>query len=465
MEGEKALLAHLYRRAGFGSTIAELNFGAQKGYESVVDDLLNPERFPEVDDDLLGRYNLGLLMDSSISGESERWIYRMVNTKRPLQEKIALFWHHVFATAWYKTEQNPDIVRQICMFRESGLMSFKSILLKLSRDPAMLDWLDNQENHKGEPNENYARELLELFSMGVGNYSESDIKSAALAFSGWSFIQPIPGYPYGQYPSEFVYLDDDHDRSEKTFLGKVGKFDGEDIIDIIVKQPATARFISRHLYNFFVADESPVPTWGHIGPSNPRAIDELSHAYFEHNGDIRSILRVLFNSDFFKNSLFKRVKCPAELVAGTIKLAGTHNFPVPSLSNLPQVLTMMGQELLNPPTVEGWHTGREWIDGGTLTERIDFSIGEIADVSNPGIIEITSILNKELKSWTSEDLVDSCLDKVGSMEVSGQTRSALVRHVNRAWPGKDGIHRGRITELMVVELLKLIVSSREYQFA
>ena len=122
-------------------------------------------------------------------------------------------------------------------------------------------------------------------------------------------------------------------------------------------------------------------------------------------------------------------------------------------------------ELLNPPTVEGWHTGREWIDGGTLTERIDFSIGEIADVSNPGIIEITSILNKELKSWTSEDLVDSCLDKVGSMEVSGQTRSALVRHVNRAWPGKDGIHRGRITELMVVELLKLIVSSREYQFA
>lgn len=465
MEGEKALLAHLYRRAGFGSTIDELNFGVQKGYESVVDDLLNPEKFPEVDDDLLGRYNLGLLMDSSITGESERWIYRMVNTKRPLQEKIALFWHHVFATAWYKTEQNPDIVRQIEMFRKSGLSSFKSILLKLSRDPAMLDWLDNQENHKGEPNENYARELLELFSMGVGNYLESDIKSAALAFSGWSFVQPIPGYPYGQYPSEFVYLDDDHDQSEKTFLGQVGEFNGEDIIDIIVQQPATARFISRHLYSFFVADESPVPTWEYTGPSNPQAIDELSKAYFEHNGDIRSMLRVLFNSDFFKSSLFKRVKCPAELVAGTIKLAGTHKLPTPSLSKLPQVLTMMGQELLNPPTVEGWHTGKEWIDGGTLAERIDFAIGEISDLSNAGIIEITSILNQELKSWTSESLVDLCLDKAGSMEVAGQTRSALVRHVNQTWSVKGGIQRGRITVPMVADLLKLIVSSREYQFA
>ena len=216
---EIALMAHLLRRAGFGASRDELEACAARGYEAVVEDLLHPERFPEVEDDLIGRYNHGVLLQASIEGEAQRWFYRMINTRRPLQEKIALFWHHVFATAWYKTEHNPDMVRQIDMFREVGLSRFRTILARLSRDPAMLDWLDNQENHKDEPNENYARELLELFSMGVGNYTENDVKNAGLSFTGWSFIQPIPGYPYGQYMSGFAYRPDDHDDSVKTFLG------------------------------------------------------------------------------------------------------------------------------------------------------------------------------------------------------------------------------------------------------
>ena len=155
----------------------------------------------------------------------------------------------------------------------------RTILLELSRDPAMIFWLDNNENHKDEINENYGRELLELFSMGVGNYTEDDIKAASRAFTGWTFRQPLSLYPNGHYPAEFEFLaEDDHDYGEKTFLGETGNFNGEDVIDIIVKQPATARFISRHLYNFFVEDEVQVPSWATEPPKNEAAIQQLVQA-------------------------------------------------------------------------------------------------------------------------------------------------------------------------------------------
>lgn len=463
MGSDIALIAHLLRRAGFGASRDELEAWAARGYEGAVDDLLHPERFPEVEDDLIGRYNHSVLLQASIEGEAQRWFYRMINTGRPLQEKIALFWHHVFATAWYKTEHNPDMVRQIDMFREVGLSRFRTILVRLSRDPAMLDWLDNQENHRGEPNENYARELLELFSMGVGNYTESDIKNASLSFTGWSFIQPIPGYPYGQYMSEFIYREDDHDDSTKTFLGETGRFDGEDVIDIIVRQPATAEFVSRHLYSFFVADEPQVPSWGKLPPRDPAAIETLARAYFDSDGDIRSVLGVLFRSDFFKEATFERVKCPAELVAGTVKLVGTDRFPGPELSRLPAAVTAMGQELLNPPTVEGWHTGREWIDGGTLSERVEFAVGEVSSAASPGIRSIIGRLEALGNPLAPDEVVDACLDLVGPLTVGAEAREAMIEHVRREGPltFDDADAAGE----RVVRLLQVIVSTREYQLA
>ena len=466
MKSDIALMAHLLRRAGFGANRAELEEYTSRGYEAVVDSLLHPERSPEVDEDVIGRYNLGVVLQASFAGEAERWLYRMINTKRPLQEKIALFWHHVFATAWHKTEHNPDLVGQIEMFREIGLSDLRTILTRLSRDPAMLDWLDNQENHKDEPNENYARELLELFSMGVGNYSEDDIKNAALAFTGWSFVQPIPGYPYGQYPSEFAYLDKEHDDSEKTFLGETGRFNGEDIIDIIVKQPATAEFISRHLYNFFVADEPQVPSWNQVPPQDPDAIKTLVDAYFETGGDIRAVLGKLFRSDFFKEATFRRVKCPAEFIAGTVKIVDTDHFPSPGLARLPAASTMMGQELLNPPTVEGWHTGKEWIDGGTLAVRVDFAVQEVSDSSSPGVRAIVERLGAQCRSVSPEEFVDICLDLIGPLEVGGETHAALLKHAREAGPltFENGIDP-EIVSTRVVRLLQLIVSAREYQFA
>ncbi|MCH8110242.1 MAG: DUF1800 domain-containing protein, partial [Chloroflexi bacterium] len=423
-----ALFAHLMRRAGFGASRTELEELASKDYEAVVEDLLHPEKFPDVEEDVLRRYYPELTYPDSLPLWVGRWMYRMVGSKRPLEEKIALFWHHVFATAWYKAEHTPSNINQIELFRSVGLSDMRTILIALARDPSMNYWLDNCENHSAQPNENWGRELLELFSMGVGNYTEDDIKNAAHAFTGWTFTQPIPLYPYGHHQTEFVYNEDDHDDSEKTFLGESGRFNGEDIIDIIVKQPASARFISRHLYNFFVADEQQVPAWELEPPQNPEAIETLVAAYFEFNGDIRSILRVMFNSDFFKEARFKKVKSPAELVAGTIKLVGTHQFPELGLTQLGGAPGLMGQELMNPPTVEGWHTGKEWIDGGTLNERINFAVNQLSDVTKPGIKDIIDRLGAEAASLSPEEFVNRCLDLVGPIDVGSETRAGLLKY-------------------------------------
>jgi uncharacterized protein (DUF1800 family) len=467
MANDLALYAHLMRRAGFGATREELEAYAAKGYEEVVEDLIHPERFPEIDDTLFCRYySLGSTMVDSVAMWHARWLYRMINTQRPLEEKMALFWHHVFATGWHKSENTPSMVNQINTFRRNGLSDMRTILLDLSRDPAMLDWLDNNENHKTAPNENYGRELLELFSMGVGHYTEQDIKNAARAFTGWTFAQPIPLYPYGYYPTHFEYCAEDHDDSEKTFLGHTGNFNGEDIIDIIVEQPATPRFISRHLYNFFVADEPQVPAWNQTPPQDPAAIDALSQAYADSNGSIPAMLRVLFNADWFKAARFKHFKSPTELVAGTMRLVGAHRFPEPGLHDLAAAATAMGQYLHNPPTVEGWHTGKEWIDGGTLTERVNFAVNAMADASKPGIQDLIERVKARGNALAPDTLVDTCLDLLGPLQVSDATRQVLNRYAHTGGELRFGsADEDEASAARIKRMLQLIVATQEYQFA
>ena len=462
-----ALTAHLLRRAGFGATRDELEAYAARPYEDVVEELIHPERMPEVDEDLLRRYypHLGANQDNPNSWNG-RWFYRMVNSKRPLEEKMALFWHHVFATGWTKSEHTPTMVDHIEMLRKNGLANFRSLLLGISRDPAMIYWLDNNENHARSINENYGREILELFSMGIGNYTEDDIKNVARAFTGWTFEQPIPLYPYGHFPSKFVYKPEDHDNGVKTFLGESGNFNGEDIIDIIAQQEATARFVSRHLYNFFVADEAQVPAWSVQEPRDPEAIATLMTAFRESDADIRSVMRVLFNSDFFKAARFQRVKCPAEFIAGVIKLTGVHRDVEPGLVALDAASRVMGQTLMDPPTVEGWHTGKEWIDGGTLTERINFAVNQIMDIKKPGPQAIIRKLSDVGRPLGPEELVDSILDLVGPLEVRPETRQALVELAAKDGELRFGSDDDRVrAEERVGRLLTLTVASREYQFA
>ncbi|HEX5414068.1 MAG TPA: DUF1800 family protein, partial [Chloroflexota bacterium] len=253
---------------------------------------------------------------------------------------------------------------------------------------------------------------------------------------------------------------------EKTFLGHSGRFNGEDIIDIIVAQPATARFVARHLYNFFVADEPQVPAWSQVPPRDPAAIETLVQAYDASGGQLRAMLRALFNSEFFKGARYQKLKSPAEFVVGTIRLVGTHRFPDPTLFELDTAMTVMGQQLLNPPTVEGWHTGKEWIDGGTLNERVNFAVDQVGDTAKPGVHEIVDRLANVDGALLPSEFVDNCLALLGAQEVSRATRETLIEAAESE--GKlrfdNGDERERSTA-RIARLLQLIVASREYQFA
>jgi uncharacterized protein (DUF1800 family) len=455
------------RRAGFGAPYAELEARVAKGYEATVEELLHPEAQPELDLDVMMRYKTEWVSKAGLEGQQEEWAFRMINTKRPLEEKIALFWHGILCTGHAKCENPRQQEFELDMFRRDGLGSVHDLLLKLSEDPAMVFFLDNCMSHKDAINENWGRELLELFSMGVGmdnhpNYSEDDVKEAARAFTGWTVANAMPRYPYGRYPSQFIYDPSDHDSGEKTFLGETGKWNGEDIIRIIAKHPGTARFISRHLYNFFVADEPQVPAWQHTPPRDPELIKMLEDEYFKSNYNIRSMLRVLFNSDAFKNARFQKVKSPAETVAGTMRLVGDFTFPKPGLNALALTIRYMGQDLLNPPTVEGWHTGREWIDSGTLVERINFTADNVGNVNLPGVRAIIDRLRSEGPTLSPERLVDGCLEQLGAYELAEETRHELVTLAR----SEGEIQTGAANfPTRVAQMLQSIVATTEYLFA
>ena len=265
------LMAHLMRRAGFGASRERLEELTDQGYDNVVEQLLAAVDHPtRLSDNLIRRYHpeySGMMGNQSPGGN---WMYRMISTDAPLREKIGLMWHGMFATGYSKLANGKVLHDQIRMFERHGMGSFNNLLIELSKDPAMIVWLDNSENHNGSINENYGRELLELFSMGVGNYTEKDVKEAARAFTGWTIANTEymtlksmrdSVWPYGRLSFHFEYKEHDHDNGEKEFLGHKGNLNGEDIVNIICEQPATAAFLSRHMYSFFVADEPPVPEW------------------------------------------------------------------------------------------------------------------------------------------------------------------------------------------------------------
>jgi uncharacterized protein (DUF1800 family) len=464
---EIALMAHLMRRAGFGAPYAELETRAAKGYEATVEELLHPEAQPDLDTDIMLRYKTEWVSKNGLEGQQEEWAYRMINTPRPLQEKIALFWHGVLCTGHAKCENPRQQQFEIDMFRNDGLGKFDNLLMGLASDPAMVFFLDNCMSHKGAINENWGRELLELFSMGVGmdnhpNYSEDDVKEAARAFTGWTVGNAMPRYPYGRYSAKFIYDPKDHDDDEKTFLGETGNWNGEDIVNIIARQPATARFVARHLYNYFVADEPQVPAWQHTPPRDPEAIKMLEDEYFRSGYSIGDMLRVLFNADFFKKARFAKVKSPADTVVGTMRLVGDYTFPKPGLNAVALTIRYMGQDLLNPPTVEGWHTGREWIDSGTLVERINFTADNVGNVNLPGVRAIIERLRAEGPTLSPERLVDGCLQMLGNYELSEETRNELIAMAQNEG---DVQTAGEDFPRRVAQMLQSIVATTEYLFA
>ena len=472
---QRSLMAQLMRRAGFGATQRELDEFENLDYDRVVDSILDPGQSNHLSDELVLRYHTEVHEQRAGPWSAKQWLYRMVTTETPIVEKIALFWHGIFATGYAKTNQARALSVQIDMFRRFGLGKFDDLLEELSKDPAMIIWLDNQDNHKGAINENFGREILELFSMGIGNYTEEDIKECSRAFTGWTLknaeymsVRAMKDsiWPYGRISWHYEYREHDHDTGEKTFLGETGNFNGDDIIGIISKQRAAAEFISRHLYDFFVADEVPVPQWPYTPARDPEAIQTLSDVYLSEGHDITEMLRVLFKSEFFKNSRFERVRCPAEYVAGCLRTSDVISRPTLLMNEAVNVMEYMGQSLLNPPSVEGWHEGKEWINSGSIVERVNFAYDVWQNSDSPEVKDITDRLASSTELDT-KDVVDACLDFMGPLVFTeDNSRQAIIDHISKGGNiefGNKSSAKRDVAEKRIAEILALIASSKEYQ--
>jgi len=459
------LMAHLMRRAGFGASRDELERRVAVGYEETVEELLHPESQEPVDYYEFLRYYPLWWKAGTMGGNGHAgWVWRMINTQAPLQEKLCLFYHQLFATGVAKVDHYDEIEKMIDMFREKGLGNYRTILMEIARSPAMIYWLDNHENHATSVNENWGRELLELFTMGISNYTETDVRECSRAFTGWTIVHKLPRFHMGRFDWEFDYRPEDHDDGEKTFLGRTGNFNGEEIIDIILEQPATANFIARHIYSFFVADEAQVPAWSVVPPNDPEAVQFIADALMANDYHIETVLRMIFNSDFFKDALFSKVKNPTEVVIGTLRLVGNTERPSPQLIGWSHEIAYMGQDLMNPPSVEGWHSGIEWINSGTLMKRTNFVAELISEHDRPGVASIIGRLKSADDS--PEAVVDACLNVMGPLEIPAESRQELIEHAESLgkfdW-SNDSPQQGGAAK--VTEVLQLIVSLREYQFA
>jgi hypothetical protein len=279
------------------------------------------------------------------------WANRMVATNHPLEEKMALFWHGHFAVNENKVRDYRKMLGQLDLFYKYGTGNFRDLMVAEAKDPGMLSFLDAGVNVKGAPNENFAREIMELFTMGVGNYSEKDIREAARAFTGWNYVD-----------LQFVVNKDQHDDSQKTFLGKTGNFDGVNVIDIIMQQPVTSRFIAGKIYRYFVRQDL-----------SPELQDKLGAVLRNSNYEIAPLLETIFLSrDFYSPaSIGTQIKSPVQLAVSTYRKLGLKDAPgVPDFNIATGTL---GQRLFSPPTVAGWAEGRSWITPGLLLERGNFA--------------------------------------------------------------------------------------------
>ncbi|WP_020164217.1 DUF1800 domain-containing protein [Methyloversatilis discipulorum] len=287
------------------------------------------------------------------------WANRMLTSPRPLQEKMALFWHGHFATNEDKVRDYRKMLNQLELFQNQGLGKFRTLMIGVAQDPAMLSFLDAAVNVKGAPNENFAREIMELFTMGVGHYSEHDIREAARAFTGWN------------YQGVAFHIDAaKHDGGPKAVLGRRGNYDGVQVIDIILDQPVTPRYLASKLYRHFVREDI-----------DPALAEELGRRLKAVDYDIAAFLEMLFMSRDFHapESVATRIKGPVELVVSTYRKLGLTE--VPGVPDFNETTTALGQRLMHPPTVAGWAQGRSWITPGLLLERGNFAL----DVALPDI--------------------------------------------------------------------------------
>ncbi|MGQ0809848.1 MAG: DUF1800 domain-containing protein [Nitrospiraceae bacterium] len=278
----------------------------------------------------------------------EWWYREMIVTPSPFTERMTLFWHNHFTSSLQKVKWPQFLYHQNILFRRHALGSFHTLLTEIAKDPAMVLYLDTQTNHKGHPNENFARELFELFTLGEGHYTEQDIKQAARAFTGWHVDRQT---------GAFRFHAQRHDDGSKQVLGRSGHFNGDDILNIVLEQPATARYLVKKLWREFISDEP-----------DPREVDRLAALFRQSNYHMKPLLDSLFMSSHFWDPAQRGalIKSPVELMVGTIRLFG---IPLKEPLMLPRLGRRLGQDLFDPPNVKGWPGGARWITTNTLLDR------------------------------------------------------------------------------------------------
>ncbi len=350
-------VAHLHRRAGFGATRAELQRDLRAGPTASGERLLNP-RAPTTDEaQVLDSLRQGVV--SSRDGERLKawWLYRVLYDPDPLREKLTLFWHSHFATSNRKVNNVPLMLQQNELLRRHATGEFAALLNDVVGDPAMLLWLDGATSRRERPNENFAREFLELFTLGAGNYTEADIRQAARAFTGWV---SSGGNRFGEAPA-FRFDAAQFDNGQKTFLGRTGAWNAADVVRIALAQPRCAEFLCRKLYRGLVS-EAAEPAAGLI---RPLAEELRSNRY-----SIRHVVEVVLRSRHFydRAARFQRIRCPVEFSAGLLRSLEVPRSDVRVLA-LAVACDRQGQELFSPPNVRGWVGGRTWLNSTTVLER------------------------------------------------------------------------------------------------
>ena len=483
MASNAELIEHLLRRAGFGASSTELAAYSAMSYSQAVDRLVNYEAIPDTVDSNIGKSGYvgttsrGQFSPNTVADDArQRWLFRMLHSERPLQEKMTLFWHNYFATGFTKVAgkvkgenatrlmaavPSEDALQQrgqIELFRANALGSFRDLLVAVAQDPAMLIWLDGDSNTKSNPQENFGRELMELFTRGVGYYTEDDVYAAARVFTGWNLNYPAD--PADRSNSlAFIYNATKHETSAKTFSFSIysdgsktiparsasaGMQDGLDLISALSTHPETARRLVTKFYTFFVSET--------VTP-DPAFINELATVYLQNGTVIKPVLQRLFTSAQFQSDsvLFTRYSWPAEFVVRAMKEAGWVGF---SAGTTLSPMVSMGQQLLDPPDVAGWTLGQGWFSTGAMLARMNFG-ATLAANQKYNVASSAAAARSSARG-----VLDYLLTRL-TPELDSAVYSDLLNYASAGstWTGSDSQLQSKAPGLV-----HLILGSPDYQF-
>jgi len=484
MSNNDPRIEHLLRRAGFGARPDELQTYGALSIDDAISTLVNYESVPDDVDSKIGASGyVGITTSGQFSPQSnitdsrQRWLFRMVHTNRPLQEKMTLFWHNHFATGYTKiagalgtTEgarylaakpsEDPGQVRgQIEMFRDNALGNFRDILMNVAQDTAMLVWLDGRTNVKAQPQENFAREVMELFTMGVGNYTEPDVYAGARVFTGWNLQRP-GSVADGSQRYEFIYNPTQHETSAKTFSFPIygdgnntiparsaanGMQDGIDLINALAANPNTGRYLAKKLYRFFVSE---------LQDPDPGFVTYIAYVYQTSGYDMRSVVQEVLRSPHFwdSSSYFARYSWPVEFVVRVMKEIGWNGF---TLGNVLTPVSNMGQTLYEPPDVSGWRLGQDWFSTSAMLSRMNFA----ATLASNQKFNLAKTAKSS--SQTAEGMLAYFMDQLDTAPLSSGVVNELTGylHATGAWTGSDAQLQAKAPGLV-----HLLAGLPEYQF-